>query len=69
MKTRMHSSRMRTARSLTVSYSIRWGREGLPLPMADPLADPLDADHPLPPPACGQTPVQNITFADFVFGR
>ena len=53
MKTRMHSSRIRTARLLTVSRSIPWGEGGLPNPPdADPLldADPpplLDADpHP-----------------------
>ena len=41
--TRMHFSRMRTARSLTVSHSIQWGGDCLRNP--SPLhADPLDAD-------------------------
>ena len=44
--TRMHSSRMRTARSLSVSHSIRWGGWVLP--------SPLDTDPQMqtPPPGC-----------------
>ena len=38
----MHSSRMRTAQSLTISHSIQWGGV-CPTP---PDADPLDADPP-----------------------
>ena len=67
-QTRMHSSRMRTARLLTVSHCIRW-RGGLPnlppiscpdadsLPDADPLVDRMTD-------AC-----ENITFASFVCER
>ena len=44
----MHSSTMRTARSLTVSRSIRWGGVVCPPPLdadAPPDSDPpLDAD-------------------------
>ena len=40
---RMHSSRMHTARSLTVSRSIQWGGGNCPLPLD---ADPPDADSP-----------------------
>ena len=52
-QTRMQPSKMRAARSLTVSHSIRCGEGGLPTPRmqtplnSDPLGDPLDADPPL----------------------
>ena len=42
-RTRMHSSRMRTARSLIVSRSIRLGARGLPNPLD---VDPPDAAPP-----------------------
>ena len=79
--TRMHSSRMRTARSLTVSNSI-WragvcttARMQIPLD-TDPQMQTLlyeDASPPmqtLPPPVNRMTDrCKNITFANFVCGR
>ena len=45
-KTRMHSSRTHTARSLTVSHSIPWGSAQPPGCRPPQDTDPLDADHP-----------------------
>ena len=39
-KTRMHSSRMRTARLLTVSRSIQWGGSAHPPPPRPPMQTP-----------------------------
>ena len=77
---RMHSIRMRTARSLTVSFGIRLGESSLPTPPdADlpacrpprqtPLdADPLDTDpleaDPLGRPPLGRPPWADPTLAD-----
>ena len=65
----MHSSWMRTARSLTVSNSM-W--------MQIPLdAEPLDTDPPDAPPGCRASPLpvnrmtdmcKNVTFANFFAG-
>ena len=67
----MHSSRIRTARLLVVSSSIRWGvlpnlldadpQDADPPPDADMLdADPLDAD----PPRCRLPSMQTPLEAD-----
>ena len=105
--TRMHSSRMRTARSLTVSHGKNHARPPeeprtpleqphmppreqphtpppeqprtpppeqphmpRPLPPEQPRTPPR-SNHARPPPPLwtGQTPVKNITFANFVCGR
>ena len=51
-QTKMHPSKMRTTRSLTVSHSVRCGGSAqspcMQAPwMQNPLGDPLDADSPL----------------------
>ena len=59
-RTRMHSSRMCTARSLTISRSIRWGGD-LPTPLdADP---PPSMQRPLPLVNRMTDRCKNITFA------
>ena len=80
MLTRLHSSRMRTARSLTVSRSIQGGWFCPPSHGCRPpwmrTPSPLDADpHSSPswmqthPPVGRQTTCENITFANFVCRR
>ena len=58
----MHSSRMRTPPSLTVSHSIRWGGSAHTTGCISPLpldADPLD--KPLPPLRCSPSPLLDAT--------
>ena len=71
-KTRIHSSNIRTARSLTVSHSIRGGIFPTHLDADPPDADPLlDVDLPwMQTPPRGQTNTSEniITLANFVCG-
>ena len=74
LETRIHSSRMRTVRSLPSPNEALPGQrpsrtEALPLDRDRPWTE-TPGQRPSPPPPCGQTNTcENIAFANFVRGR